>query len=363
MLLGACGAAVSPATKPIGDPSPVVASSGSPLGEIRLARVAAARAAVDSALADWHLTDHGSSCTLLFSEREEWLVGCGDAMDGFAPTGETLFAHPVLHLPQSLVLAGQLMPFESIKLSIVGTVGTWHRDSGDGLPVLLLQDWETLHAHHPGFQQAPISEWFGIYVHEAFHAHQMWHPSVRRALTDLANQTPSPVSKDDLAAFYREHTDYEEAIKDEYDLLKAASLEPLSATQAQEILRQWIALYDERVREFAPQLEAAFPGRHPTEMDAFYTFLEGSARYVEVRFLISPPTETFSGLSSLDGSDVFAATRGKHPSDVAGLGGIGPKYVYSIGMYVCLLLDVASPEWQRALLEHPGLLIGFVRGL
>ena len=366
----ACGSPPSGATEPASlvsarAPQGVASAADDDsrlLGRVRLNRLEAVRSALHAALVPWGLEDHGNDCVLLFAETDEWLVSCGDDVDGFVPNGEHLGSDVVLWLGDSFVLSTQRVPYEQVMLSLVGTFTVRTNEvSGAKTPVLVVQDYDALRQNHPAFASSPVDEWAGIFLHEAFHAHQLFHPSVANVMSDFV---PGPVvAKEQLGAFYEDDAAFREAVGLEYALLKDASRAELSPGDAREVLAEWVEIYDRRMSASAPALDERFPGGRAVEMDAFYTFLEGSARYVEARFVTDPPTALVAALSEDPDFEGFAASRGRHPSDVAGLGGIGSKYVYAIGMYLCLVLDQLQIEWKTRLLDHPGLLVGLVREL
>jgi hypothetical protein len=95
-------------------------------------------------------------------------------------------------------------------------------------------------------------------------------------------------------------------------------------------------------------------------MDAFYTFLEGTARYVGARFLVTPPSAIATRLDGEPTFGRFAATAGKPVTELPGLGRGGSKYVYAMGMYLSFLLDRAAPTWKARVMEDEGLLVGVV---
>ena len=303
-------APAQPAPKPVPEePSPT------PLGPARTARVHAAYANVKIAVQEWRFENYGSDCLLLFAENEEWLWGCPtlDGADGFVSTGEKPDGKDVLWNPKSLMTSGKYMPYEQVKLALVGTVGSSQSDKGSKTPVLVVQEWDALHKNHPGFQQSNIEEWLGVFVHEAFHARQMWHPKVQSIIERWTTAKP-PVSPDDLAGFYKNNEAFRAAITQEFELLKAATDKPkISAADAKKVLTQWLKLYKSREKTFAPTLEATFPGKDAWFMDGFETFLEGSARYVEARFLIAPDTAAVEGLKNEPTFKAFAGSRGKKP--------------------------------------------------
>ncbi|MBI3297416.1 MAG: hypothetical protein HYZ75_04590 [Elusimicrobia bacterium] len=338
-------------------------SRPSRLGPTRTNRVQAAYANLRPALAEWDLETYGRDCLLLYEEKEEWLLGCSEmaGKSGFEATGEVWDAHAILWNEPALTLSEKHLPYENIKLSMVGTVGT-HKDEKGGAPnpVLIIQEWDALHKNHPGFQDAPIEEWLGVFVHEAFHARQMWHPQVRAVITRW-DEPNRPVTGDDLASFYTLNEGFRAALHAEFALLEAATGGPqLPPIEARRVLADWLRLYRARERAFGPALEAAFPGRDAWFMDGFETFLEGSARYVESKFLISPQPVTLGSLNNEPTYRHFEQSLGKGPAQLPGLGKPGSKYFYALGMHLCHLLDSADPAWKSRVFESDRLLIGQV---
>lgn len=335
-----------------------------PLGSRRLTRIDVAQANLGRALAEWDLTAQGQDCVLVFNETEEWLTGCPGVAgtSGFAATDERWRGEPILWNGKSLMTSDTFMPYEQIKLGLVGSVANYTSEIGQR-PVLLLQEWDALHKNHPAFQQSNIEEWLGVFVHEAFHAHQLYHPRVRAVVSAMTSQK-TLASAEELADFYKQNPAFQASVKKEYELLREALDDSkLDATKARQTLAKWLALYRQRQTTFEPLLEQQLPGKQAWLMDGFETFLEGSARYVEARFLIAPTEDSFTRLSDEPTFKNFAASKGKRPSELQGLGNIGPKYFYALGMYLCFLLDVAEPTWKSTLFSSDGLLIDQVHSL
>lgn len=311
-------------------------------------RIHAAYEASFRAIAPWEIPSSGNDCTLLFAEREEWLIGCGAQVDGFEPTGTSVGDLPVLYAPRSLFLSGSEMPYAEIHTAIVGTVGTREHE-GATSPVLIVQAWDALHANHPGFSESNVSEWYGVFVHEGFHARQMAHPRVREAMAEVAQ---SAITPDTLAEHFRENEAYQAAVRAEFQLLHEAAATTSDAASAARALQAWAALHDARVS----LLETAFPGQHAGQADAFFTFLEGTARFVEASFLTSArdavPAQERPAFEGLHQVPIWT---------LPGLSGLGPKYYYALGMYLSILLDRCAPDWRKRALSTDGLLIGLVR--
>lgn len=340
----------------------VPAKVATPLGTARTARIQTAYASLRPAFADWNLGSYGRDCLLMFNEQEEWLVGCSgmEGTSGFVATGQVEDGVPVLWNPKSLMASDKYLPYEQVKLGLVGTVGTHAQGSGEKLPVVIVQEWDALHRNHPGFQASYMDEWLGVFVHEAFHARQMWHPHVKN-ITERWSAEKPPVTADELASFYKSDASFRTAIAKEVEVLRGATEDAsLNASKARTALTQWLKLYQQREAAFAPTMEKAFPGKSAWLMDAFETFLEGSARYVEARFLISPPERSFELLKGELTFHQFEQTKGKRPSQLPGLGNVGARYFYALGMYLCFVLDVAEPTWKSKVFDSERLLIGEV---
>ena len=359
---GQSSAPPSTAPAPVSTHAAIVAPAprATPFGEVRTRRVLAAHASLAPALREWQLEELGTSCTLVFDEHDEWLVGCPmtEPPTGFEPTGEQLESAPVLWNPDPLTLGTSITPYERVATSVVGTVAVQRNETtGAESPVLVLHEWDALHAHHPAFADSGIEEWLGITVHEAFHAHQMWHPRVRALIGGMKD---GAASTDELAAFYRSNLDYQEAVDREIGALRAATDSARNEKSAKAALSKWVTAREARRAAFEGKLEAALPRKRAWDMDGFYTFLEGTARYTEARFLMNPPAETRAALQPEATYSSFVQTLGKSPSQLPGLSKGGPKYVYAMGMYLSFLLDVAQPDWKQHVFDDDGLLVALV---
>lgn len=322
-------------------------TGATPFGPVRTARMNRVREALAPSLASWHLDGVGTDCTLVFAEREEWLVGCSfdTPPEGFVPTGETFSGKKVLWTGTSLRLGDKVTPYEAVKLSLVGTVVTQTREGGAESPVLVLQDWDAL-AAHPAFRGSPEEEWTGIAVHEAFHAHQMWHPDVRATMKSLANASPAVAHADELAKAYATTSAFRADVDAELAALRAATAAAPDASAAKRALSAWVASSTGRAKSHDAAIEAALPGKKWQEGERFYLFLEGVARYVEASYLLASHGRDSTAIATLPG-----------------LSGAKPKYVYALGMYLCFLLDRVDPTWKTRVLAHPRLLVGVVEDL
>src|SRR6185369_2522939 len=93
----------------------------------------------------------------------------------------------------------------------------------------------------------------------------------------------------DLAAFYLANADFRAAVTAEYQLLRDASLKGGDRVAARAALAAWLDAFRGRQGRFGPALEAVLPGREALVVERFLLFHEGSARYVEAKFLSDPP--------------------------------------------------------------------------
>ncbi len=215
---------------------------------------------------------------------------------------------------------------------------------------------QTLNGNHPAFQEESVGAWFGVFVHEGFHAHQLSHPTVNRVVSALVARD-ALVPKESFAALYDQSEALRDAVQREYAILHEAALrEDLSPADATDALARWLVQWDQRWLTHQALFEEASPGGDVANSEALALFIEGTARYVEMRFVTAPPP----ALEARFGEQAFAF-RGRPPTEVRGLSGIGSKYVYALGMYLCVLLDVAEPTWQGRLFEEEALLVGLVR--
>jgi hypothetical protein len=322
--------------------------------------VAVARASLAHALDGWPGRPEDADCLIVFGERGQWLLGCEALFerDGYVPTGERLADQFVRWSPRSFVLNGTFRAYADVRASLVGLMVRFSDDRrGAEQTVLVMHDWEDLHRHNPPFRSQPLEYWFASFVHESFHAYQARQPRMAIAPTRRDRKLARP---SDLAAFYLANPEFRDAVTAEYQQLRDASLKVGSdAVAARTALSAWLDNFRGRQGRFAPALEATLPGQQALAVERFLLFHEGTARYVEAKFLGDPAP---GALVIHDESDFrhFTATRGQHPAHIAGLGALGKHYYYSLGMYLCLLLDVAEPDWKARLFTDDEFLVAAV---
>jgi hypothetical protein len=340
-----------PAPIPAGPRAPPVAFGH------RLARVTAARASLARVLGGWPRRHQEPDCLVVVAERGQWLLGCEALFprDGYVPTGERLADQVVRWSPRSFVLNGTFRPYAKVEAWLIGlTVGVADR-SGER-SVLIMHDWEDLHRHDP-FRDQPLELWLASFVHESFHAYQAEQPRMATAPTRRERHLAGPF---DLAAFYLANTEFRVAVAAEYQHLRDTSLRVGGdRAAARAALAVWLDQFRGRQGRFGPALEAVLPGKEALLVERFLLFHEGCARYVEAKLLSDPPP---AALAIRDEPDFrgFTATRGVHPAYIAGIGTLGKSYFYPLGMYLCLLLDVAEPDWKARLFTDDDFLVAAV---
>jgi hypothetical protein len=220
-----------------------------------------------------------------------------------------------------------------------------------------MHDWEDLHRNNPPFRHETLEIWLASFVHESFHAYQAGQPRMANAPIRRERELATPF---DLSAFYVAHAEFRAAVTAEHQHLRDSSLKVGSdAAAAKKALSVWLDQFRARQARFAPALEATLPGRRALVVERFLLFHEGSARYVEAKFL-SDPSPAALGLRDEPDFAGFTATRGMHPAHIAGLGTLGKNYFYALGMYLCLLLDAADPGWKAHLFADDDFLLAAV---
>jgi hypothetical protein len=326
----------------------------------RLGRVAVARASLAHALEGWPGRPEEPDCLMVVAERGQWLLGCEALFerDGYVPTGERLANQLVRWSPRSFVFNGTLRAYADIRASLIGLmVRYFDRRAGTDRSVLVMHDWEDLHRNNPPFRDQPLEYWFASFVHESFHAYQAGQPGMDSAPTRRDRKLARPL---DLALFYLDNPDFRAAVAAEHQHLRDSSLRVGGdAAAARAALSVWLDRFRGRQGRFAPALEAALPGQQALAVERFLLFHEGSARYVEAKFLSDPASAALAIHGEPDFRG-FTATRGQHPAHIAGLGGLGKHYYYALGMYICLLLDVAQPDWKARLFTDDDFLLAAV---
>lgn len=224
-------------------------------------------------------------------------------------------------------------------------------------PWFIIQQASALQQFHPAFTTITTDEWLSLFVHEYFHmTSQLPHARVAGML-ERAQHPEQFVDQEDLKKLYRENPQLQTLLAQEHRLLsQALRQQPLSCVAAQQALKQWKSLYQQRIQTFS----AHFNQRY-IEWDAFWTFLEGTARYVESRFLLDRQWQPDPTLLPDPHFSAFKATQGKSYAALPPANrSIAEHYFYAIGMHLAFLLDVLEPDWPMQVFQQEHWLITLV---
>jgi hypothetical protein len=310
----------------------------------------------------WPRQFQSNPCQLVFGESGQWLVGCRQSLGMQPVPGQTFDGLPVYWRPDALQLPHTHVPYAQVKQSLVGQ-GLVYPPGQAALapyreqPWLIVQRQEDLRRHHPAFAETNTEEWLSLTVHELFHVlFQMSAPSIVAQFDPATQPAGGFISQDPLKALYREQPELQDMLTREHRLLADALTQgPLTSEQAQRLLRQWLHLYEARQERFGTQLAGQY--RH---WDAFWTFLEGTARYVESRLWLDAGWQA-AGLSDPHFTG-FSQTRGQGYRALPGANrAMGEAYFYAIGMHLAFVLDQWEPSWPQRVYTQPDWLIGIVR--
>lgn len=235
--------------------------------------------------------------------------------------------------------------------------------------MIFVQKLEDITLHHPGFpkETTTTEELLSIFVHEFFHVVQFTNPKISQFMDDhLQNKTF--LDQTELIQFYSKSSGYQECIKKEYvllsDYLKNQSL--YSQRSAQQTLKKWLVLYDQRIRTYSKEFANGRPNRDLKMTDSFWTLIEGTARFIESDFLINPELHShFENLKSDPYFKNFLMIKGTNYSSLpASNKNIGNKYYYSIGMHLTFILDIATnKKWRQSVFDDKNFLDGQIRSL
>ncbi len=287
-----------------------------------------------------------SPCIVLFGEKAQWLLGCEYIPKGLQQVpGQRFMGKPVYWTSQALYLPHVRVNYPLIKTTVVGQgllympqvpASKPYRDQ----PWFLIQRQQDLKRYHPAFKNITDVEWTSLFVHEAFHMlMQLPEPGIaaQMALAGKPQGHIPYVDQEDLKRLYRETPGLQRMLFEEHKLLSTALHKNLSPDEATQALKDWWQLYQGRIQ----RLGAGFKGTYG-HWDAFWTFLEGSARYVESRFLLEQLQKNrYSDLPAVNHS-------------------IAAHYYYSIGMHLAFLMDRIDPQWPAKVYQHPRWLVGLV---
>lgn len=331
-----------------------------PLPKLERARLEYGLAVVKRLDKFWPRSEKNPACILLFGASGQWLMDCKTVIPGMVTIpGELFEGQPIYWTSLALTLPHTRLPYASIADKIVGQgliypAGQPALEPYRQQPWLLIQREDDLRHHHPAFAETDTNEWLSLMVHELFHVLFQLPEAGIAAQLARASQPGDFVSQEPLKALYRENQALREALAREHALLAGAlARKDLDAESARRVLKAWVKLYQTRQTLCKDCLAGQY--RH---WDAFWTFLEGTARYVESRLLLDAAWQPELNLEDPD-FDQFAATRGL---GYAGLPesnrAIGDAYYYAIGMHLAFLLDRIDSNWPYRVFAQPGWLVG-----
>lgn len=372
LLVAACGTSPSsppPASAPKAADAPRPAArepdAGAPSAHepppVLTARVATAMRAVALFQPELDGLQSFRPCVLVFEPTREWIFQCpGLAKSpGFDLTHAEVAGAPVFTAP-TFTLPDQTEPFEKVKM-LVGQAGGWVHlatasAGGERTPFFLMQDLDSLHAHHPAFVDTSAEDWTAIFVHEYFHVFQFGQPDVAA----FANAWPKDwAQREAHAKFFKETPAYKEAITREVTILREGLAAP-SKAGSRKVLATWIAARDRRMKTTAATFQKATGKSGYEETDGFFTFLEGTARYLEVRFLCDRSLAR-PDMSGDPAFKQFSAFEGCSATKVDGRDRVTGDFQYLIGMLLSAHLDNANPGWKKTVFTRPGFLIDEAR--
>ncbi|MGV3526187.1 MAG: hypothetical protein ACO1RX_18350 [Candidatus Sericytochromatia bacterium] len=331
-----------------------------PLPQLERARLEYGLAVVKRLDPFWPRAEKNPACLVLFGASGQWLMDCKTVIPGMEILPDALFeGQPIYWTPLALTLPHTRLPYAQIADKIVGQ-GLMYPAGQPALepyrqqPWLLIQRQDDLRQHHPAFAETDTQEWLSLMVHELFHVlYQLPEAGIAAQLA-RASQPGDFVTQDPLKSLYRENQALRAALAREHRLLAdALARDDLDAEAARQVLKAWLKLYHTRQALCKDCLAGQY--RH---WDAFWTFLEGTARYVESRLLLDAAWQPDLKLADAD-FDAFAATRGGGYADLPGANrAMGEAYYYAIGMHLGFLLDRIDEKWPYRVFAQPGWLVG-----
>jgi hypothetical protein len=223
-------------------------------------------------------------------------------------------------------------------------------------PWILVSSLDALASAHPGFKAGtPSEKWVAVFVHEFFHTRQLSRPDLLPTLQQVKGKG---LDTETLEQAFIKDLDYRALVKHERDILAnaAAQNDALTATAARRALAEWSAAYEKR-RAHLHHL-----GGDPlVQTDLVLTYVEGTARYVEARFLQDVrfhPSQPLRGDPSFQNYQPYSTKSGYEGLTQTA---VDPSYWYCIGMHLGLVLDRAAPDWKMRVIDQPDWLIGLAR--
>jgi hypothetical protein len=306
---------------------------------------------------------------LVYDARGEWFFGEARDLRGFYRTGQKLNGVPITYAEPSLFLTQEVKPYATIRRhpNWLGRIG-WRDFDPDSrysrtAPMMILQELAIAMENH---HIESTEEWIGIYVHECFHVFQQQFADVSRALRIEEDEKRDREVLEELA----ETPDYRKALIEEFNILNDAATEATTKKFARHTLKRWLILRNARVRGFQKRFERAGGKRDLDNIDMTLTSVEGTARYVETRYLADP--DAFVDEEGRLNRDPQAR---QYLTDEAIATGTKPSrspirsprystgltfYIYTFGDLAARLLDIADEDWKRKVFTRSNLLLAAV---
>ncbi|MEY4579970.1 MAG: hypothetical protein RL701_4673, partial [Pseudomonadota bacterium] len=226
-------------------------------------------------------------------------------------------------------------------------------------PWLVIGTLEALSVFHPAFEHATTEAWVSVAMHEFIHTHQLRAPGFERERHAIETRSSDAAQ---LSVIYSEDAAYRQLVAREYSLLvTAAERAPEDRAAALRALRSWWSLYRKRVRYLQAHHGSRVRDR-TIEDDALFSYMEGTARFVESDFLANTSQHPRTSLTHdprFHGYDQFIG-RGYEGSPNRQL---DTQYFYAIGYHVCVLLERVDPHWKYSVHTRSHQLFGIVSSL
>lgn len=343
-------------------------STAKPTFEVRAAddmlvrRVQAAYAAVQRSARFWPGFEKTEvKAVLIYDAGGEWFFGQSQDLRGFFRTGQTVNGMPVTYAQPSLYLTGEVKPYARIRKQSgwLGRIG-WRDFDADtnrkrSEPMMIMQELETALENHRALQST--EDWIGVCVHECFHVFQHSFSDVKKA-----SQIEWEEKGDrDVLEGLSQDGGLRSAIAEEFGLLSGVIDETTTPQAAKKRLKRWYEARERRVKDFQKIFEYAGGKGSLDRIDMALLTAEGTATYVENRYLTTAEAYRDPSLESdprsLQFSGEGARTRETTRSIVYKSAG---NYFYSIGDLISRLLDIADPKWKAKVFDRRRLLIGAV---
>ncbi|MET0409898.1 MAG: hypothetical protein ABW217_01315 [Polyangiaceae bacterium] len=300
------------------------------------------------------------TCVLLIAPTVQWVVNCRLAPSGMRPLAEGLRGLPVYEARAETIRYGdERVPVAKLVSVLPATadvpgLGGGASTLGPEAPWIIVSSLDALIAFHPAFPEGTHSEeWLAVFVHEFFHTRQLAQPGLAAVLPRLKSGQLDP---NVLTKRFVEDESYQSLVRQEYEWLAGAAARgtALGQLEAKATLREWSAMYAKR--------RAALGDPALMDTDEVFTYIEGTARYVESQFLARPELRARETLSEDPRFNGFVEYSGKGYEGLFNRD-LSRAYFYSLGMHLALVLDRAEPGWTRRVSDERGWIVGMAQAV